>query len=209
MGPAPEAAGRGRARLGRSIRPLSRARVFLAPGMKAWPRPEPAAAATFRPGGRALFMYPASARAPPGLEAGAGPPEGPGMGRGKNAARSGSRGVGPAPSSRLAALGLPCRGVGGFHAGPLRLTLRFLPPVARPLSLSRSLGPHPRQRGTGACLQAPSSSAPPRTLSLSESFLPQQAGPLSVSIFLSVSRSHLFSLLSPELRLSPLCFFCL
>lgn len=116
-----------------------------------------------RAGGRALFMYPASARAPPGLESGAGPPEGPGMGRGKNAARSGSRGVGAAPSSRLAALGLPSRGVGGLHAGPLRLTLRFLPPVARPLSLSRCLGPRPRQPGTGACLQVPSSSAPPRT----------------------------------------------
>ena len=179
MGPAPEAVGRGRARLGRSIRPLSQARVFLAPGMKAWPRPEPAAAATFRPGGRAgAFHVPCVSQSPAGPRVQGWAARGSGNRKGEKRevgersrgrawpARTGSRGVGPAPSSRLAAFGLPSRGVGGFHAGPLRLTLRFQPPVAHPLSFSRCLGPRPRQPGTGACLQVPSSSPPPRTQSL-------------------------------------------
>lgn len=91
------------------------------------------------------------------------------MGRGKN----GRWGRGAVAGPGLPALGavgwvplrppgwlrsacpVPPVGLGGFHAGPLRLTLRFLPPVAHPLSFSRCLGPHPRQPGTGGLSSGP------------------------------------------------------
>lgn len=194
-------------------------RVFLAPGMKAWPRPEPAAAATFRPGGRAgAFRVPCVSQSPAGPRVQGWAARGSGNRKGEKRevgersrgpawpARTGSRRVGPAPSSRLAAFGLPSRGVGGFHAGPLRLTLRFVPPVAHPLSFSRCLGPRPRQPGTGACLQVPSSSPPPRTQS-PESVPPTAGRPsFRFHTFFCVSLPLVFFALPRAPALSPLLF---
>lgn len=102
--------------------------------------------------------------------------------------------VGPAPSSRLAAFGLPSRGVGGFHAGPLRLTLRFLPPGARPLCFSGCLGPRPRRPAPGPAFRSP----PP--LPLLELLVSQSRS--------SHNRPALFPFPYFFLCLAPTCFGC-
>lgn len=139
--------------------PYSRARVFLAPGMKAWPRagagdrPQPSS-----PAWAGAFLCPASARAR--ASGGAGPRQRVGMGR-RNAAHALGRGGGvPLRPPVAARSALPASEVRGFHTGPPPDSALSCPPVA-PLSLSPS-GPHPqaaRDRGlpSGPLLLCPSS----------------------------------------------------
>lgn len=224
LGPAPEAAGRGRARLRRSIRPLSRARVFLAPGRKAWPRPEPAAAATFRPGGRAgAFHVPCVSQSPAGPRARGWAARGSGNGKGGKRevgkrsrgrawlARTGSRGVGPAASSRLAAFGLPrpSRGAGGLPCRPAPPD-SALPAASRapPQLLSLSRPASQAARDGGPVFR----SLPPlllrELLSLSESSVPPTTGRPSFrfQFFFCVLLPLVFFALPRAPALSPLLF---